>query len=104
MTRSSLLVFVPLLGVTALTTLVDAALRRRALFARKFPEIGVKADSLGKVLRGGRAVTARLAYGVARLTDVSIDDLLARPPDDFVEEETVVMKHPREAVLNERGE
>jgi hypothetical protein len=65
--------------------------------------LGVKADSLGKVLRGARDVTARLAYGVARLTDASIDDLLAgallsprtcphcgRPPDDFVDEQTVV--------------
>jgi len=65
--------------------------------------LGVKADTIGKVLRGGRAVTANLAYGVARLTDASIDDLLAgallsprtcphcgRPPDDFVDEETVV--------------
>jgi len=55
------------------------------------------------VLHGGRDVTARLAYSVARLTDVSIDDLLAgallsprtcphcgRPPDDFIDEETVV--------------
>lgn len=74
--------------------------------------LGVKADTIGKVLRGGRDVTARLAYSVARLTDVSIDDLLAgallspwtcphcgRPPDDFVDEETVVEDRPREAVL-----
>jgi DNA-binding transcriptional regulator YdaS (Cro superfamily) len=73
--------------------------------------LGVKADSLGKVLRGARNVTARLAYGVARLTDVSIDDLLAgtllsprtcphcgRPSDDFLHE-TVVEDRPREAVL-----
>ena len=65
--------------------------------------LGMKADSIGKVLRGGRDVTATLAYSVARLTDVSIDDLLAgallsprtcphcgRPPDDFIDEETVV--------------
>jgi transcriptional regulator with XRE-family HTH domain len=65
--------------------------------------LGVKADTIGKVLRGGRSVTATLAYSVARLTDVSIDDLLAgallsprtcphcgRPPDDFADEETVV--------------
>ena len=71
--------------------------------------LGLKADTLGKVLRGGRDVTARLAYSVARLTDVSIDDLLAgallsprtcphcgRPPDDFVDEETVVEDRPRE--------
>ena len=74
--------------------------------------LGMKADSLGKVLRGGRDVTARLAYGVARLTDASIDDLLAgallssrtcphcgRPPDDFADEETVVEDRPREAML-----
>lgn len=72
--------------------------------------LGVKADTIGKVLRGGRDVTARLVYSVARLTDVSIDDLLAgallsprtcphcgRPPDDFVDEETVVEDRPREA-------
>ena len=71
-----------------------------------------KADSLGKVLRGARDVTARPAYSVARLTDASIDDLLAgallsprtcphcgRPPDDFADEETVVDDRPREAVL-----
>lgn len=74
--------------------------------------LGVKADSIGKVLRGGRDVTAKLAYAVARLTDVAIDDLLAgallsprtcphcgRPPDDFTSEETVVEDRPREAVL-----
>ena len=74
--------------------------------------LGMKVDNIGKVLRSGRDVTARLAYGVARLTDVSIDDLLAgallsprtcphcgRPPDDFVGEETVVEDRPRETVL-----
>ena len=72
----------------------------------------MKADSLGKVLRGGRDVTARLAYSVARLTDVSIDDLLSgallsprtcphcgRPPDDFTDEMTVIEDRPREAML-----
>jgi transcriptional regulator with XRE-family HTH domain len=74
--------------------------------------LGIKADTIGKVLRGGRAVTASLAYGVARLTDVSIDDLLAgallsprtcphcgRPPDDFVDEETVVTERAPVAKL-----
>jgi len=64
-------------------------------------------DSISKVLRGGRRVTAKLAYSVARLTDVSIDDLLAgallsprtcphcgRPPDDFADEETVITDRP----------
>ena len=46
--------------------------------ARRCPRgLGVKVDTIGKVLRGGRDVTANLAYSVARLTDVSIDDLLA---------------------------
>lgn len=74
--------------------------------------LGVKADSLGKVLRGARDVTASLAYGVARLTDVSIDDLLSgallsprtcphcgRPPDDFVDEETIVTERAPVAKL-----
>lgn len=75
--------------------------------------LGLKVDSLVKVTNArGRDVTAKLAYSVARLTDVSIDDLLAgrllsprtcthcgRPPDDFAEEETVVEERPREAVL-----
>lgn len=78
--------------------------------------LGVKADSISKVLRGAREVTARLAYSVARLADVSIDDLLAgqwlsprtcphcgRPPDDFNDEETVVEARPREAVLKVAG-
>ena len=74
--------------------------------------LNVKADSIGKVLRGARDVTAKLAYSVARLTDVSIDDLLTgallsprtcphcgRPPDDFTDEMTVVEDRPREALL-----
>jgi hypothetical protein len=78
--------------------------------------LGVKTDTIGKVLRGGRDVTARLAYSVARLTDVSIDDLLAgallsprtcphcgRPPDDFADEETVVTERAPAGVLLERG-
>ena len=74
--------------------------------------LNVKADSIGKVLRGARDVTAKLAYSVARLTDVSIDDLLTgallsprtcphcgRPPDDFADEETIVQGLPRDAAL-----
>lgn len=76
--------------------------------------LGLKAGSLVKVTNArGRDVTPKLAYSVARLTDVSIDDLLAgrllsprtcphcgrAPDDDFADEETVVEDHPREAVL-----
>lgn len=76
--------------------------------------LGMEPDSITKVLRGTRDVTARLAYSIARLTDASIDDLLAGvllPPgtcphcgrgpneSDFVDEETVVEDKPRDAVL-----
>ena len=75
--------------------------------------LGLKVDSLVKVTNArGRDVTAKLAYSVARLTDVSIDDLLVgallsprtcphcgRPPSDFEDEETVIEDRPREAVL-----
>jgi len=75
--------------------------------------LGMRMDSLKKVVNArGRDVTARLAYGVARLTDASIDDLLAgrllssrtcphcgHPPDDFLDEETVVEDRPRKAAL-----
>lgn len=57
-------------------------------------------------------MTAGLAYSVARLTEVSIDDLLAgallsprtcphcgHPPADFEDEENVVEDRPREAIL-----
>lgn len=33
-------------------------------------------DTLGKVMRGARAVTERLTFRVARLADVSVDELL----------------------------
>ena len=66
--------------------------------------LGLKADSLVKVVNArGRDVTAKLAYSVAQLTDVPIDDLLSgallsprtcphcgRPPDDFRDEDTVI--------------
>jgi transcriptional regulator with XRE-family HTH domain len=73
--------------------------------------LGMKADSISKVLRGGRDVTAKLAYSVARLTDVSIDDLLSgillsprtcphcgRAPD-FEDDETVVEDRARATLL-----
>lgn len=68
------------------------------------------------MLRGGRSVTASLAYSAVRLTDVSIDDLLAAakssggPPqcghvrgDRSADEETVVEDRPREPVLKQVG-
>lgn len=72
----------------------------------------VKSDTLDKVINEHRSVTAGLAYSVARLTDMSIDDLLAgallsprtcphcgHPPADFEDEETVVEDRPGDAVL-----
>jgi hypothetical protein len=60
-------------------------------------------DSIQKVATGRRAVTPALALRVARLVGVPVDELLAgrwlsprvcphcgHPPDDFVDEETVV--------------
>lgn len=62
------------------------------------------------------SVTAGLAYSVARLTDVSIDDLLAGAllsprtcphcghlPDDFVDEETVVENRVSAYGVDRRG-
>ncbi len=59
-------------------------------------------DSIHKIANGG-TVTASLAFRLARLVEVSLDDLLAgkwlspricrhcgHPPDDFEDEETVV--------------
>jgi ribosomal protein L12E/L44/L45/RPP1/RPP2 len=85
--------------------------------------LGLRADSLVKIVNArGRDVTARLAYNVARLTDVSIDDLLSgallsprtcphcgRAPDEseFVDEETVVdeaNRHPKRDADNKRHE
>jgi hypothetical protein len=60
-------------------------------------------DSAQKVATGKKAVTPVLALRVARFAGVSVDELLAgqwlsarvcphcgRPPDDFVDEKTVV--------------
>ena len=60
-------------------------------------------DSIQKVAAGKKAVTPALALRVARFAGVAMDDLLAgqwlsarvcphcgHPPEDFVDEETVV--------------
>jgi hypothetical protein len=62
-----------------------------------------ESDTIQKVATGRRGATPALALRVARLAGVPIDELLAgrwlsprvcphcgRPPDDFVDEETVV--------------
>ena len=66
-----------------------------------------------KVVAGKKAVTPALARRVARLAGVGMDELLAaqwlsprtcphcgHPPEDFVDEETVVEDSPRDALLN----
>jgi hypothetical protein len=65
--------------------------------------------TLSMVAFGRRSANAELAFGVARVMGVSIDDLLSgglhicphcgRPPDDFSDEETVVEDKVREAAL-----
>lgn len=71
----------------------------------------VSVESLPKVAAGG-AVTASLAFRLARLVEVPLEELLdgswlsprvcphcGHPPEDFTDEETVVEDRPREAVL-----
>ena len=71
----------------------------------------LKEDSVQKVAAGG-AVSVNLAFRLARLAEISVDDLLAgawlsprvcphcgRPPEDFEDEETVVEDGERNATL-----
>jgi hypothetical protein len=68
-----------------------------------------KTDTLGKIVSGRRGVTASLAVRIARLVEVSIDELLdgralpsqlcphcGRPTDNFGDEQTVVEDRPRD--------
>lgn len=70
--------------------------------------LGYKYDSVEKVARGGRAVTAAMATRVARILGTSVDDLLARRflagacsrcghTPDFPDEPTTVEDGPRPA-------
>ena len=65
-------------------------------------------DTVEKTINGRRPVTTNIAFRVASVAGVSIDDLLAgrwlsprtcphcgHPPDDFADEETVVENGPR---------
>lgn len=75
--------------------------------------LNLQPGSLEKIVNArGRAVTASLALRVARMADVSVDDLLAgrwlsprtcphcgHPPDDFVDEETVADDGTRGGIL-----
>lgn len=68
-------------------------------------------QTIGRVIKGDDAVTASMAFRVARLLDASVDDLLAGryrpgacpkcghmpsylPPSDFADESTVVEDAP----------
>jgi hypothetical protein len=68
-------------------------------------------DSLLKVAAGA-VVTASVAFRLARLVEVPLEELLdgtwlsprmcphcGHPPDDFTDEQTIVEDKPREAVL-----
>jgi len=98
--------------VSDLTTKEQRSVRTTLLFLRVRAgnawepvarALHVEEDTIAKVAHGRRPVTARLAIRVARLIEVGVDDLLAghhlssrvcshcgHPPDDFVDEETVV--------------
>ena len=85
------------------TTLLFLRVRAGGAWEPVAKALHVEEDTIAKVAHGKRPVTARLAIRVARLIDVGVDDLLAgthmssrvcqhcgHPPDDFVDEETVV--------------
>ena len=85
------------------TTLLFLRVRAGGAWEPVAKALHVEEDTIAKVAHGKRPVTARLAIRVARLIDVGGDDLLAgthmssrvcphcgHPPDDFVDEETVV--------------
>lgn len=68
----------------------------------------VAEDTIWKVLTGRRNATASMAFRIARVADVSVDDVLAgrwpaprtcphcgHPPDDFDDEDTVAGDLPR---------
>jgi transcriptional regulator with XRE-family HTH domain len=85
------------------TTLLFLRVRAGGAWEPVARALHVEEDTIAKVARGRRPVTARLAIRVARLVGVGVDELLAgnhlssrvcphcgHPPDDFVDEETVV--------------
>jgi len=85
------------------TTLLFLRVRAGGAWEPVAKALHVEEDTIAKVAHGKRPVTARLAIRAARLIEVGVDDLLAgthmssrvcphcgHPPDDFVDEETVV--------------
>jgi hypothetical protein len=89
------------------TTLLFLRVRAGGAWEPVARALHVEEDTIAKVAHGRRPVTARLAIRVARLVEVGVDDLLAgrhrswrvwphcgHPPDDFVDEETMVEQVP----------
>jgi transcriptional regulator with XRE-family HTH domain len=85
------------------TTLLFLRVRAGGAWEPVAKALHVEEDTIAKVARGRRPVTARLAIRVARLIEVGVDELLAgqhmssrvcrhcgHPPEDFLDEETVV--------------
>jgi len=84
-------------------TLRFLRVRAGGVWAPVAKALHTKANTISKTVSGSREVTASLALRVARLLGVGVDDLLSgshmssrvcqhcgHPPDDFVDEETVV--------------
>jgi len=84
------------------TTLLFLRVRAGGAWEPVAKALHVEEDTIAKVAHGKRPVTARLALRVARVIEVSVDDLLAgrhmssrvcphcgHPPEDFIDEETV---------------
>jgi hypothetical protein len=96
------------------TTLLFLRVRAGGAWEPVAKVLHVEEDTIAKVARGRRPVTARLAIRVARLIEVGVDELLAgrhlssrvcphcgHPPDDFGDEETAVTDQaPGEGALN----
>lgn len=72
----------------------------------------VRPDTMEKIVSGRRTATAGLAIRIARLVEVSVDDLLGghwlsprtcphcgHPPDDFTDAETIVEEKARRTLL-----
>jgi transcriptional regulator with XRE-family HTH domain len=85
------------------TTLLFLRVRAGGAWEPVARALHVEEDTIAKVARGRRPVTARLAIRVARLIEVGVDELLAgrhlssrvchhcgHPLEDFADEETIV--------------
>lgn len=85
------------------TTLLFLRVQSGGVWEPVAKALNTQANNISKIVAGSRVVNASIAIRVARLLGVGVDELLAgqhmssrvcphcgHPPDDFVDEETVV--------------